>query len=329
MSDLHLETVRYPDAYRPRCAGFDVLVVAGDVWKGSSARALATVAQLAQGKPAVFVLGNHEPWHRKLEAERAAARHGVTLLDDGEATLAGVRFVGGTLWADGKLGGQDATPGHATGEMVRVARDGGGTRLITTGDEAALHRRTLEVVEAALARPGDGCPVVVVTHHAPYPLCMPAAHRSSWVAGNSASDLSHLTDTGRAALWVYAHLHHWWTWCDREARASCATRLGRGSATPISVMTWWPGYDGGAGCRGRVAASTNPSPVLSTVRCMFLSQEGGRRGTVRLHDGCRTPRDQGKEPPRLQVTTRRGSRTRRWCGGWPTMRSGRWASRSR
>jgi len=213
MSDLHLETVRYPDAYRPRCAGFDVLVVAGDVWEGSSARALATVAQLAQGKPAVFVLGNHEPWHRELEAERAAARraakrHGVTLLDDGEATLAGVHFVGGTLWADGRQGGQDAMPGHVTGEMVWVAQDGGGTRLITTGDEAALHLRTLEVIGAALARPGDGCPVVVVTHHAPHPLCVPAAHRSSWGAGNSASDLSHLTDMGRAALWVHGHLHH-------------------------------------------------------------------------------------------------------------------------
>ncbi len=213
MSDLHLETMRYPDAYRPRCAVFDVLVVAGDVWEGSSARALATVAWLSQGKPAVFVLGNHEPWHRELGAERAAARraakrHGVTLLDDGEATLAGVRFVGGTLWADGKLGGQDVTPGQATGEMVRVARDGGGTRLITTGDEAALYRRTLEVIETALARPGDGCPVVVVTHHAPHPLCMPAAHRSSSGAGNLASDLSHLTDTGGAALWVHGHLHH-------------------------------------------------------------------------------------------------------------------------
>jgi len=213
MSDLHLETVRYPDAYRPRCAGFDVLVVAGDVWEGSSARALATVARLAQGRLAVFVLGNHEPWHRELAAERAAAgraakRHGVTLLDDGEAILAGVRFVGGTLWADGRLGGQDATPGYATGEMVRVTRDGGGTWLITTGDEAALQLRTLEVIAAALARRGDGCPVVVVTHHAPHPLCVPVAHRSSWGAGNSASDLSHLTDTGRAALWVHGHLHH-------------------------------------------------------------------------------------------------------------------------
>ena len=224
LSDLHLEAVPHPEAYQPRCRGFDVLVAAGDVQHGS-ARAVATVARLAAGKPAVFVLGNHEPWHRELGVERAAARraaarHGVTLLDDAEATLAGVRFVGGTLWADGRLGGQDAAPGQATGELVRVAQDGGGTRLLTNGDHAALHARTRGVIEAALAGPGEdgsnlhhtgfppaGCPVVVVTHHAPHLLCVPAAYRQHWAAGNSASDLSHLTDSGRAALWVHGHLH--------------------------------------------------------------------------------------------------------------------------
>ena len=211
MSDLHLEAVPRPEVYRPRCAGFDVLIVAGDMQHGS-ARAIATVARLAGSKPAVFVLGNHEPWHRELSAEQAvarrvAARHGVTLLDDGEATLAGVRFVGGTLWADGRLGGQDATPDQLTGELVHVAGDGGGTRLITSGDQAALHARTRGVIEAALAGPRDPRPVVVVTHHAPHPLCVPAAYRQHWVAGNSASDLSHLTDAGRAAVWVHGHLH--------------------------------------------------------------------------------------------------------------------------
>ena len=212
MSDLHLEAVRHPDAYRPRCAGFDVLVVAGDVQHGS-AQAVATVARLAGGKPCVFVLGNHEPWHRELGAERqaarrAAARHGVTLLDDVEATLAGVRFVGGTLWADGRLGGQDTAPGQATGEMVRVAGEGGSTRPITNGYEIALHARTRGVIEAVLASPGPiACPVVVLTHHAPHPLCVPEAYRRHWAAGNSASDLSPLTDSGRASLWVHGHLH--------------------------------------------------------------------------------------------------------------------------
>ncbi len=91
--------------------------------------------------------------------------------------------------------------------MVRVAGEGGGTRPITNGDEAVLHARTRGVIEAALASPGDGCPMVVVTHHAPHPLCVPSVLRHHWAAGNSASDLSALTDSGRAALWVHGHLH--------------------------------------------------------------------------------------------------------------------------
>ncbi len=37
---------------------------------------------------------------------------------------------------------------------------------------------------------------------------MPEDHRTSWGAGNTASDLSYLTDTGVIALWVHGHLHH-------------------------------------------------------------------------------------------------------------------------
>jgi predicted phosphodiesterase len=55
LSDLHLETVRYPEAFQPMRPDFDVLVAAGDIWEGDSKRALRVVARLAAGKPAVFV----------------------------------------------------------------------------------------------------------------------------------------------------------------------------------------------------------------------------------------------------------------------------------
>jgi len=65
-----------------------------------------------------------------------------------------------------------------------------------------------------------------------------------------------------------------WTWCGPGARASCATRPGHGSATQSSATIWWWRSDGGGGggnaSNGRMAASTDPSPELSTVRCMSL-----------------------------------------------------------
>jgi predicted ATPase/Icc-related predicted phosphoesterase len=210
LSDLHLEAVPHPEAFRPVRPVFDVLVIAGDVWEGDSRRALETVAALADGKPAVFVMGNHEPWHGALPRERAMARRvaqrlGISLLDDSEAAVAGISFVGGTLWADGRLGGQDATPLRETGEPIQVAADGA-ARLITVGDAAILHRRTRGIIEAAMARPRDG-PLVVVTHHAPHPACLAPAHRTGWAAGHAASDLTALTDSGQAALWVHGHVH--------------------------------------------------------------------------------------------------------------------------
>jgi predicted ATPase len=137
LSDLHLEAVPHPEAFRPPRPDFDVLVVAGDVWGGDIVRALETVARLGGGKPAVFVLGNGDAsgsdWHgARTLAARTAKRLGITLLDDSEAEVAGVCFVGGTLLADA----------------------------------AILHRRTCGVIEAAMARPRDGA-LVVVTHHPP------------------------------------------------------------------------------------------------------------------------------------------------------------------
>ncbi len=210
LSDLHLDAVPHPEGFRPVRPEFDVLVVAGDVWEGDSRRALEIVAALAAGKPAVFVMGNHEPWNGELQQERDVARRaaknlGIILLDDSEAEVAGVNFAGGTMWTDGRLAGDDSRPPRETGEQIRLLRDGA-KRLITTADEANIHARTRGVIEAAMARPRDGR-LVVVTHHAPHPACLPPGHRSGWAAGIAASDLSPLTDSGQAALWVHGHVH--------------------------------------------------------------------------------------------------------------------------
>ena len=121
-----------------------MLVVAGEVCEGDTDSALRQVHRLANGKPAVFVLGNHEFWNREIARERrasrrAAERHGVVLLDDDVTELAGMRFVGGTLWADGRLAGADATPALATGERISIGK---AERAITGADEARLHRQT-------------------------------------------------------------------------------------------------------------------------------------------------------------------------------------------
>lgn len=209
LSDLHLETVPYPEAFEPMRPDFDALIAAGDVWEGDARRAMETVARLAAGRPAVFVMGNHEYWRGHLDevladARQIARQYGVTLLE-GEATvIEGVRFAGATLWADGCLAGRELTPEALTGEQIGIAHDGG-SHLITVGDAINLHRAALAQLEALLALPWEG-PTVVVTHHAPHPLCLAEEYRQRWAAG-AASDLTHLTDSGKIDLWVHGHLH--------------------------------------------------------------------------------------------------------------------------
>lgn len=209
LSDLHLETIPHPEAFKPTRPDFDLLVCPGDVWEGDCARGFRFLRRLAGDRGIVFVMGNHEYWNVVVSEEIEVARYmakaeGITLLECQEATIEGVRFVGATLWTDYRLGGH-ADPSALTGEQVDVEHDGG-SHLLTVGDARKLHAGSRRAIENMLAKPG-AAPTVVVTHHAPHIECIPRGTRDTWSAGNCASDLSHLTDSGIASLWVHGHIH--------------------------------------------------------------------------------------------------------------------------
>jgi len=206
ISDLHLETVPYPGAFGLPPVEFDVLVVAGDVWEGNPTQSVAVAARLAAGRRCVYVMGNHEPWRLDLDASVGEARaaadfHGVTLLEADAAEISGVTFVGGTLWTDGMLGGLIDDRTARTGDPITVAGQG-----LSLAEAAARHARAVVAVETAFA--ASNGPVVVVTHHAPLPGCLSPELRGRPVSGILASDLSRLTDAGRASLWIHGHVHH-------------------------------------------------------------------------------------------------------------------------
>lgn len=211
MSDLHMETVPYPGAFAPARPDFDVLVCAGDVWQADIKRGLDLLARLADGKPVVFVMGNHEHWKGVLidslrEAKILAQDAGVTLLDGEAVTVAGCCFAGATLWTDYKLAGELANMQAPTGELIAMA-DGPASHTFTVADSAAVHATARAQLAATIAADQSSLPLVVVTHHAPHPDCLPLDTRGTWAAGNCASDLSELTDTGHVALWVHGHIH--------------------------------------------------------------------------------------------------------------------------
>lgn len=205
LSDLHLEVAPFD----PPAAAADVVVLAGDIHNGAAG---VEWARRHFTGPVIFVAGNHEPFDGEFHATAAALRaaaagSNVTVLDCGEAVLAGVRFLGCTLWSDFALYGP-AGREIALEALRRVAPDfrviAFGERRFTTDDWLALHRAHRAWLEARLATPFAG-PTVVVTHFLPHPGSIAPRFATHPLNPAFASDLQPLL--ARTALWIHGHTH--------------------------------------------------------------------------------------------------------------------------
>ena len=225
LSDLHLEA--HPHWQATPLAGADVLVLAGDIGSYQPGSQLAGddfgLERFSPVHgwpvPVLFVPGNHEYdtldfdlAHARLRA--TCARLGIQWLERESVVLAGVRFVGSTLWTD-----FDALAAQEPPERQLKARDKAyraanyylKKTLTTRADEPWLAdglREQALVCQAwlrdALAQPHDG-PTVVVTHFAPS--LHSADPRYGLVPGtagfcNALDELLPLAD-----LWLHGHLH--------------------------------------------------------------------------------------------------------------------------
>ncbi|ADX46043.1 metallophosphoesterase [Paracidovorax avenae ATCC 19860] len=232
LSDLHADrsAFRWPDN-----VDFDVAIVAGDILSpGRESVDWLLQCAAASGRPVVFVPGNHEYYgtvlEHELEAMRARAAHGpVHLLDGDELQMAGVRFLGCTLWTDFRLrlrsdepdappSLQAADPARAMGAAARTLNEYRSIRCEAPGlDEAPLiralrpadtadrHRRDRQWLLSRLRMPFRG-PTVVVTHHAPHRGSLSEDFASDWVSPAFVNELPDACFQG-AALWVHGHTH--------------------------------------------------------------------------------------------------------------------------
>lgn len=211
LSDLHLSRghLPYPDN------DADAVILAGDVGRPEAAIEWAC----GLGKPVIYVPGNHEFYGSSLRGTIArmkalAAGTGICILDDSEVCIAGVRFLGSTLWTDFRLFGDGEGREKAVSEALlrmhdfrRIYLDEEQQRCFTPLDAALLFGRHSAWLEFSLKRPFDG-PTVVITHHAPSARSIEPRFEGSPLNACFASRAEHLLDGGRAALWIHGHMHH-------------------------------------------------------------------------------------------------------------------------
>src|SRR5581483_3430165 len=226
LSDLHLSLAPLE---APRTDA-DVAIVAGDL--GRPAAAIEWAARL--GKPTIFVPGNHEFYGASIastieELRRLAAGTAVHVLDRDEAIVAGVRFLGATLWSDFLLDGERAVADAMRAarrlmrDFTRIRRDGVSDAPFTPEDSVALFDAHARWLAAKLATPFAGS-TVVVTHHAPSPRSVHPRFAGSPLNPCFVSNVEHLLDGGRACLWVHGHTHDSFDYVVNGTRVVCNPR---------------------------------------------------------------------------------------------------------
>ena len=210
LSDLHLE---FAD-YLPLQLGADVVVLAGDVH--TKGRGVAWALKHFE-VPVVYVPGNHEYYSGSLgrtldKMRKAAAGTHVHVLDRNVVELAGVRFIGATLWTDYRLtGNQPLAEWDARQNLqdFRLIRDEHFTKVRPEGI-LQRHAKDRFFIEEQLNTPFEG-KTVVVSHHAPCELSITERFRRDaknvHLNASYASRLDHLLGADRVALWVHGHTH--------------------------------------------------------------------------------------------------------------------------
>jgi predicted phosphodiesterase len=192
----------------------DVVILAGDIARPTEAVAWAS----RLGKPVLYVPGNHEFYGHSVGGALALLRRlcqgtGVQLLDDRETVLAGVRFLGSTLWTDFLLFGNGEARARAareaTGRMrdfSRIFLDEAMEHPLTPMHSAALFQQHAAWLASRLSQPHDGS-TVVITHHAPSRRSIHPRFEGSLLNACFVSDLDQLIDGSRVQLWIHGHTH--------------------------------------------------------------------------------------------------------------------------
>jgi hypothetical protein len=210
LSDVHIEFADAP-AFLPSI-GEDLVVLAGDV--GPGLQGINWAADAFRGRPVVYVMGNHEFYHREYETTLALARgaaaksDNVHLLERDYIDINGFRIAGCTLWTDFECFGPDmietamweAQLGLSDYRLIKYRGD-----LLNpdmTRKFCLTSKRWLDDVIST-----SPSPLIVVTHHAPTMHTFNPRIKPDLLTGCFHNDRPELV-RDPVRLWVHGH-NHW------------------------------------------------------------------------------------------------------------------------
>ena len=242
LSDLHLEIASFVPL---KGLEFDVVILAGDIHNpGSKVIQWARRASVfGESVPIILVPGNHEFYGRRLDSELELMRRetvgtNLHILNEDVIEIAGVRFLGTTLWTDFRLpfrrphsealiSDVSAAMEHANRRMndfrlihipITTEHSEGEppyragakqTRHLTAEDTLAMHKQQKGWLNQALATPFDG-QTVVITHHAPAPGSIAPRYAGDALTPAFVSELpdEFFNGPGGPELWIHGHTHN-------------------------------------------------------------------------------------------------------------------------
>jgi predicted phosphodiesterase len=216
LSDLHLEFYNADKfMWKPEVTDEDkdiVLLLAGDIHVGGKAE--PWIREMCERfKTVVYILGNHEFYHREMNHIRDFWRDvempdNFIFLDDDMLILDNVRILGGTLWthvADPFLIWQ-AKQAMADYQIIRIVDPLGRNQRMNVGDTNKLHAETLRCFRDDFEMGWAG-QTIVMTHHLPHPKCVATRFIGNNLNNFFMTDLDDFIAEHDIDVWVHGHTH--------------------------------------------------------------------------------------------------------------------------
>jgi predicted phosphohydrolase len=217
-SDIHLE---FGHLALPNNDA-DLIIAAGDIGVGKQGIEWIKATQ----KTVIYIAGNHEFYMQEYKETLSMLRQNcessnIQFLEKNSVIIAGVRFIGCTLWTDLlKEGDKKAYEVGLRLNDFRVIRFK--DRLFDQADFTQLNRRSLFWLESELNKPFAG-KTVVISHHAP-------SHLSWKEAPNDlkrmayCNELDDLIAKYKITAWFHGHIHSFNDYRLHETRVLCNPR---------------------------------------------------------------------------------------------------------